>query len=538
MDNELFDAIDEVMPKFNRLVTDGLAVTEMERVEEYIDQVWQCAAVDFPKGLVYKGYRRLTPDQEYHVNTHRTTNSPTMEIARSDVYMVAYQLALNGEDLPRECYVNLPIVYDGGIMHIRGSKYSICPVLADSSMSVGMDSIFISLLRDNITFRRLNHHFYENGRLVSAFVVWSALHHDVKNSVRPGGTRPLTTLAHYLFARQGVTETFEKYANAHVKVGNDTEITVQSYPLTDWVHFRSYGKPAGSGRNMNYVSSDVVIAVPIQEVTETVRNLIAGFFYVADYFPRRVTPEDIDEVYLWRALLGNAIWGFGGSEGRMVEQVNEHLSSLGRYVDNEARREFNEDGIHIDNLFDLFRYLIDNFTNRLIDSYEHLPSMYDRRLMVLRYVMRGLVASINLFMYRVSASQKKQLTAKDVSELLKDNIATNVILRINSGHGEVDTGVSSPGDNKFFKITSRIVKQVNSSGQRARNFSMTDPANALHPSIAQAGNFLTPSGSSPSGHERINPFVQLGPGRIVKQREETREFFDELEAQIRRTSAL
>lgn len=536
MDNALFDAITDRMPKFNDEVVNGLATAEMEHVEAYIERVWQCAAADFPAGLTYEGFRRLTPKEEYLINSRRGSGPATMEIARSDVYMVEYHLAWQGVRLP-PCNVNLPIVEDGGIIHIRGSKYSICPVLADVAISVDMNSIFIPLLRDNITYLRLQQHFYCDGQRQSIYVVWSSIHHDVKKGTKAGGSRIVTTMAHYLFAKYGVTGAFLKYANAHVVVGTSATMTRERYPKAEWVLCSSTRHRPPKLKDNNYIPSDVVIAVPRQEYVDnpSVANLIAGFFYIADYFPQRVIPDDVDETYLWCVLMGISIWGFGASEGRMADEVEKHLVSLDGYVDNEARRDLRDAGVIVADIYDLFMYLIDHFTQRMVDAHANLSSMYDKRLMVLRYVMKGLVMSINLFMYRVKANQKKQLTAKDIGERLSNEINPNVILKINTKHGEVDTGVSSPGDNKYFKITARIVKQVNSSGPRARTISMDDPANFLHSSIAECGSYLTPSGASPTGHERINPCIELGPGRVIQRHESTRELLDDVDRRIRRS---
>jgi hypothetical protein len=534
MDNDLIDAITNRMPVFNQEVVDGLAVAEMEHVESYVDRVWRCAAADFPAGLTYDGYYRLSPKEEYIVNSRRGSSPATLEIARSDVYMVAYKLSWQGAALP-PCHVNLPIVDDGGIIHIRGAKYSICPVLADVAISVGTDSIFIPLLRDRITFMRLLQHFYSDGIRQSVYVVWSNIHHGIAKGTKANGSRIVTTMAHYLFAKYGVTGTFAKYANAHVVVGRAATVNRETYPPSDWVLCSSTHHKPLKVKDKNYIPSDVIIAIPRPEWSDSVANLVAGFFYVADYFPQRIIPEDVDETYLWCALLGISIWGWGISEGRLADDVESHLNSLDGYVDNEARNDMREEGVPVQDLYDLFMYLIDNFTRRVVEAHANLPSMYDKRLMVLRYVMKDLVKSINIFMYRVKANQKKQLTLKDLAERLSSEINPNVVLKINSKHGEVDTGVSSPGDNKYFKITGRIVKQVNSSGPRARTISMTDPANFLHSSIPECGSYLTPSGASPTGHERINPCIELGPGRVIVRHESTRELLDDVERRIRRT---
>jgi hypothetical protein len=534
MDNYLFDAITDRMPKFNQELVDGLAVAEMEHVEDYVDRVWRCVQPDLPQGLVYHCIRRLTPKEEYFVNAKRGQSPSTVEIARSNVYMVAFELSWQGQRLP-DCYTYLPIVEDGGIMYIRGSMCSICPVLADTAISVGQDYIFIPIFRDRITYYRLQHHIKVDGVLDNRYVVWSNIHHDIKKSTKAGGSRIVTTLPHYLFAKFGVTEAFRRYANAHVKIGTAETITREQYPKDDWVICSSIHKRPLKLKDNNYVNPDVVIAIPRQEWSETAANLVTGFFYVADYFPRRVVAEDVDETYLWMVLLGISIYGHGVSEGQLADKAEGHLQSLDGYIDNEARKDLMEEGLIVEDIYDLFIYLIDNFTKRIVEAYPNLSSMYNKKLMVLRYVMKDLVANINLFMYRLKANQKKALTLKDISERLNSEINPNIILRINSGHGEVDSGVSSPGDNKYFKITGRICKQVNSSGPRARTISLNDPANFLHPSIAECGSYLTPSGASPTGHERINPFVLLSPTRLIERRDSVRELLDDVGLRIRRS---
>ncbi len=534
MDNDLFDVVTRQMPTFNQEVVDGLAVAEMEHVESYIDRVWRCAEMDFPEGLVYNGYRRLSPEEEYRVNSRRGSGPAKLEIARSDVYMVEYLLTWHGQPVG-PCFVNLPIIEDGGIVHVRGAKYSVCPVLADIAISVGTDSIFVPLLRDRITFYRLHHHFYVDGLREGVFVVWSNIHHFIKKATKAGGSRIVTTLPHYLFAKYGVTEAFLKYTGAHVKLGYSAQMSREQYPVDDWVICSSTRHRPLKLKDNQYAPCDVVIAIPRAEYTPSVANLVAGFYYVADHFPRRVTPEDADETYLWCVLLGISIWGFGGSEGRLADEVENHLRSLNGYVDNEARRDLARENIIVQDIYDLFMYLTDNFTRRVVEAFPNLPSMYDKSLMVLRYAMKDLVLKINMFMYRVKAPKKKQLTVKDISDRLKGEITPNVVLKFTKGHGEVDPSVSSPGDNKYFKLTSRIVRQVNSSGPRARDLSMTDPANFLHCSIPECGSYLTPSGAAPTGHERINPCIELGDGNVVKRHESTRAVLDDAEQRIRRT---
>lgn len=539
MDNDFLDYVTDQMPQMNRTLIDGLSYAESDRIEDYINRVWLTAAEDFPEGLVYKGYRRLSPEEEYLFSVRRGSTAAKLELARTDQYLVAYFFSFRGEDLP-PCHLYLPYISVGGILHVDGSKYVVSPVLADNGPSVEEDYVFVPILRDRMRFHRTLIHVRIDGHETPVYVIWSHLHRENTRKVSKSTAHANSSLPHYLFARFGVTRTFLQYAGVHVVIGEEATMNRETYPPDRWTLVSSIKQSPWRNRRGSAEFTSLVLAIPKEECSELALNLAAGFFYVADYFPDRVSLEDADDPYLWIVLLGLTIWGSGESEGQLAQKTEAHLDSLATHLDKESNRELQAAGINVNDMYDLFVYLIQNVVRMLVEAAPNLSTMWGKRLIVLRYFLRDFVTSINYFMYSVKEPLnregiKKPLTAKDISTKLNEQIYPNVISKIKRGHGEVDTSISSPGDNQYFKITGRIVKQVNSSGIKARSININDPANLLHASIAEVGSFLTPSSSSPTGHERVNPCVGLTEDRLIKRNEKNQAALDDVQKRIRRS---
>ena len=536
MDNFLQDAVVSQMPELNKRVVEGLAMTEMENAEAFIARAWECASVDFPPGLKYEGYRRVPAREAYRHNVKRGS-SPTLEIAKTTTFMIAHQLSYKGEML-NEAFSSLLFVEQGGIFYIRGTRYGLSPVAGDLSLSVGENSIFLPLLRDRMTFMRFYHQYIIDDLPDSAgrrSIVWGAIHNDMQTNVKPGGNKMVTILTHYFFARYGFTQAMKDIGGADVIVGTPQSLNDKTHSPEEWRFCRSTKQfPGTSKSRRNYVPTDIVVAVRRSQWSDTVANLLAGFFYIADYYPYRVIASEVDEPYLWQVLLGTAIWGTGNNEGQLAIDIGTHLNSLNGYIDNEARKDLAMDGIDVKTIDDLFLYLNDNYSRLVQKAYPNLPSMYGKRLMILRYILKDLVREINLFMYRVNSNHKKTLTVKDIEERLRSEIKSDTILRVNTGHGEVHPSVPAPGDNMFFKITSRVVRQEKSSGAWSRGTSLTDRANFLHVSVAEAGSYLTPGGSDATGHERINACVTLDENNMIIQCPDTAELTNAVEEKIQR----
>ena len=298
MDKNLLDQVIEETPQLNPRIMNGLATEQLMGVEQFVDQIFRCAAQDFPEGLVYEGYKRCSPKEEFNVATKARENQRRFDLARNDYYMVKYVFTFNGEELfPR--YMYLPYVDKGGILHIRGKRFAISPVLADPAFSISGQSMFIQLTRIRLTFERTTHHFMVNEDRESTYVVWSWVHTTARNRFNKSSSSSrvkYSTMANYLFARFGFTETMKRFAGVDVVAGED-DINTKNYPKDKWVICSSTGiRPRAFDRKKEYTATNIRLAIPKEQYTQQARSLIGSFFYIADHFPSNVRLEDLDDV--------------------------------------------------------------------------------------------------------------------------------------------------------------------------------------------------------------------------------------------------
>lgn len=537
MDNLLFDLVAEKTPKFNYVLTEGLAVQHLQFVEGYVDRQWRTAEKDFPIELRYIDYKRCTPNEEYAEETRRLTNQSTYELARSDLYTVKYLFTYGGEELD-PLYIKLPFVTDAGLIMLRGSTFSISPVLADKAISIDSNKIFIPLNRDKLTFERQIHPFMRNGEREVSYVIYSQIYHLTPKDKRIASKSPIrgkTTLVHYLLAKYGLDAMFGMYANVDVKVGMPAEINPETYNPDEWMICSSTMlKPPRDVRTKFYVASPIRLAIRKSDYNLTTAGLIAGFFYVVDRFPDRVLPEYVNETRLWRVLMGYLLWGGGMNEGKLADSVVDHLRSLDGYLDGEAKTYLQEDGILCEDLYGLFFEIIDTFTHRITQSNSQVASMYGKRLMILRYVMKDVTNAINKFMFKMNTSKKKPLLKQDVVKQMRKILKWDLIMSMNRDHGEVSS-VSAPGDNKWHKITSALVLQADSSGGQGKSrATANDPSRHLHASIAEVGSFIAMGKSDPTGRGRANPYVQIAPDGLIIRDPDKIDLLDQIQRSIQR----
>ena len=543
MDPALVALIRKNTPPINEDILDGLAVREMRYVERYVDDNIRYAEKDFPEGLVYVNYRRMTPMEQYLKVTEPRNSKSQFDIARNDVYMIALNFEFKGEKIVKHLY--LPFVRDGGIITIRGSTFAISPVLADKGISLGTDSAFVQIPRARITFKRTRHHFWAGKTRCSPNVVYSWLH-NLSRKRLPGGPKPVvtmeTTLVHYLFAKYGVFETFRRYHETGIRVGYEDTINAETCPELEWVVCSSnQTKPKGLKSKDPYNPCKIRIAIRKCDWEVISESMIAAFFYLADHFPNRIQPEFLDgsvhELRMWRIMLGIIIGGISGGEGSINEAMDEHMDSLDSYIDAGAKASLAQGDIFVEDLYQLLYYVLEVLSQMAVQSSESISTLYNKQLMVLRYILRDVNESIVRMLFKLKKTAfKKPLTQKDVLKIIQKQLPMDAVLKMNNGgkHGEVNS-VSLPGDNKFFKITSNMILQTDS-GRKRRSASSgkSDKSKFLHVSIAEIGSYGVLPKSEPTGHTRINPWLVIDQEGCVQRNAKYIELTDSVQKRIRR----
>jgi hypothetical protein len=536
MDGQIFNPIyNDIVPKFNPQIAGGLATEYIKHAPKHIDKVWRCAEKDLPEGLEYLGYEMCTPLEAYNVITRRKKPRRQYETATSNVFMVKYLFKYKGQPFP-PIYQQMLIPGQSGLVPLRGALHAINPVITDKAISVGVNNIFIPLTRAKLKFDRVMQYYLRDGAIKDGYVVWSQIYRSKTGAVKPT-VKANSTLPHYLFSKYGLGEAFQRFANANVVVGDAETINDSTYPSEEWYICESTRVPPknhGATRNAAYTPSDIRLAVKRSEWTFMVEGMVLGFFYVVDYFPQRVTPENVNDTRIWKVLMGHINNDSTESEGLLINTVDTHLESLDTYVDALVSEDLLAEGLQIADFYELLAELIESFPKRVLDSAQTVSSMYDKQLRVLRYVCLPIVKDIFNFVFELRKKTKPNLTADDIIKVVNHNFKTERIMKVTYKHPEVRS-VSIVSDNPLFAVTLNAVLQTNSTGSSSKSKQTTqDPSTHLHASMSEVSGYLNISKAEPSGRSRLNPYVAINEQGVIVRKPHMQKMIDAAQEIIKR----
>ena len=510
--------ISDSTPPMNRLIVDGLATSHIPMSEDYIHGIMKNAVESFPQGIEYLGCERCDPSEEFREVTRPRNNKRTIDIARSDLYLMKYFFRFKGKDLPPR-YLYLPYVSEGGTIFLGGSRYVISPVLTDKVISPGQNNVFVRLLRDKVTFERLYHSMIIDGVREFTQIVWSAIYRkSAENRKVAQTTKAMTCLTHYLFCKYGFSETFKKLVG-FVPVVGDADITEGSYDKDDWVICKSSQIKPKTFIGDYYNPNPITLAIPRPHWNAYTKSLVSEFFYIVDHFPTRISPQSVDNKNLWMILLGHIIFSGVYGEGKLYNNIAEHFNSLDEYVDNLVIIKLKEIGYEVTDFYSLLALVIKHFNHWIITGSEQVNSLYNKELSVLYHVLFEISSAIFRTGFRLNKiATKKELTEKEIVEVMNKNLRVGLIYSITRSHVNMST-VSYSGDNKFFKITSMMVPQASATNKTVRvkksKSVSNDPSKKIHESISTVGSYLYLPKTSPRRDSRISPYVLIDTNTSV-----------------------
>lgn len=541
-DIELADEMQDGIPEFNQAVMDGLAYTDLAHAKEEVDRRIRCAEKSFPPGFEFIESVPCSPQQAYRVMCRSLTrnsnrNNATFDLAPSQVYLVEYRFAFEGMPLhPR--YFFLPYCDKGGLITIAGKQFALSPVLADPGFSVGEDFVFVRMNRAPVTFKRVIASVVKDGVEINEYVACSKLHHKGGTSDRKNESdtivvgRVPTLLPHYLFARYGVIETFQKYCHCDIIITTEDELRDLKLDPDEYVIYSSQKiKPPTLKLKIDYalIQSPVALAVPRKKAGPLSDALAAGFFYIVDHFPEMTDPEELATMWRWKVWMGYVLWGDQLGHNKLVENVDSHLSSLDHYVDLEIRQMLlDEEEIDCENIFDLFAFILVEMDNLIRDRGGNVASMYGKRLMTTPYILKDIFEQIFRFLFEITNNRKRKHKADDYNKILGKFFTPVEIFKLRKANIKAFvSSVSTPGDNLYFKITSRLVPQSQTSaGSKTQNLNVNDPSSHLHASSLEAGNHVLLPKNCPLASNSISATVRLDPKRTILRKEHLRDMID------------
>lgn len=530
----------------NRRIMEGMATTGLDFIEEYLDAQIRSIWIGMPDCFEYVGYERCQPDEEFaEISKERSGNKRSFDIADSSLYLVKYYFVFTdkmGKKHEFVRYINLPYVSQAGIITISGTQYHLIPLLSDKVFTPGDSSVFVRLTQDRNNMFRMYNTVMVNGRRETRYVVWATIYRSPDAKKASSGRRPRTLLIHYLLGKYGFTEVFRKYTGVVPVVGYEHDITPEKYPPEDWVICHSTKQKPNSCLEKSYRASTVRLAIRKDEYSPAVESMIFGLFYILDHFPDRfelrrinehidkqgeihhLPPEAVDpvekqryllrcldDVALWKILIGVMVLPEGRGENTLHREISGHFETLDAYLDNNSQQKLQEKNIFLENYYDLLNYVAQHFNAMVLSSDDNGLCVYGKNLEILSHVLYDILYGFTTMKFNLNkAANRRELTKKDITSNLNNYVKMGAAFKLHSGK-IITKAVSYSGDHMYPGITAVIAEQENRAGV---NRGQTDRVvvgkrHYIDLSMITTGSVLNLPKANPTPLARVNPWITL-----------------------------
>lgn len=525
MDTELILACQEEMPKANELIANGFSYERMKDAPKYIDGVLRSAFDTLrPIGFNYLGYEIL-PLYDSVMAMSRTckkSSKRALEIMHTSSFPVCCKLEFTEKStgLKTVFRKNCQITFfeKGNVFTNVGSKYIGSPKLGDPVFSLDRESIFVSISRSRMVFIRTAYFYVEDGQVVSTDIHRAKLYYDSVKDTQSTKTAPapetIPTLVNYILCEYGLQGSYKHFYGTDVQVFHEADFDEDKFSTDEYVICRSNGRQKGR----NLMRSSIVLVIPTKQYTLELRHVIAATFFILDsnvdnnFF----SLSNLNNPTSWkRALADVAITE--DNEMAAIDKVESHIESVKSYIDYATKQNFKREGLDIDDIFGLFKYIICNFP--MIASTVNVASMENKVLSIVPHFLFNLTSSIFRMMFELQKeAAKKHLSSQQVKKLLQSKWREEASLYRITSLDNVRSLEHAP-DCMLPKATRLIVPQAKRGPGAKQMAEMSNPAFFFHPSLVGIISYQYMSKSAPTAIDSLNPMVRLLPGDVVAPHE-------------------
>lgn len=549
MNDVLSNIIDTKCPQFNTDITEGKAKELLELAPDYLDSIFRSSIKSLSPSidLVYEGYRRLSPEEEFKTLIANDPNKIVYDLSISDIYAIEYIFKYQGVTVRRPLL--LPFADIGNLIRISNTTYSIVPVLSDTVISPSGIEVFVRLLKDKLTFRGLHRNFILNEEKVAGQIIHTTIVKTGKLSLKDELGKPKTAVSLYLLGKYGLKETVRRYCKDYdIRIMNLDDVTEETKKKFN-IYRSTKVRPRNlKTNNANYYGHNVCVIVDKKkEVSTLVENFIFGILYTFDILPDNA--EEVieliegnnieDEILFWRILLGRISYRNSFSIDRIVEDMTEHFDTLEGYLDTLIRQKLHENNILVENFYDLLVVILSNFNVWLINSKEYNSNLNNRYIDILYYVMYDIIVGFNKIILALNkrASKNAIPALKEFSKVCSTELPTKKIFGLVKSTAmnlalaltEITTDIKYP------KGTALLEDQSRGSGvRRGKNNQFPEATKTLKGHDLCLGSLLFLNKAAPSPRFRSNLYMKydIMSGRI-KLSEQDNQMIEELDVLLR-----
>ena len=523
--------VEDLTTPWNSSIMNVLSTEMVKDVMGYLDKIVGSAMLSLNREikLEYTGYKKLTPDEEFKVVSADGEKKKEYDFGRSDVRMVRLFFDFEGEPItPKNLYI--PFVDEHGILHISDTKYLNIPVLSDTIVSPTSRNIFTRLLRDKVTFERESKVVLLNGRVLDGDLIYKNLYRTQNRVITDNLGKVVTPSPAYLFGEYGLIGTFERYAQT-TPIIIYGEVDAEKYKDYD-IYSSTGDKPWSLKLEKEkgiYTPHDAKLLV-LKEFNSDyfIQVLAVAFFYMLDVFPHlaeelvdTINSNNVeDEVKAWMILLSKIIFKNSYSAERGLGDMINHFQSLKSYIDPIVKEKLAENGLVINQFFDLIAYVCGVF-KQLTTNYKLISAdIRNRYVDILYYILYDIFEALIKTLFELNKKRDRGMIINRelIDKTFNQTLSSKKIFNLNSKNGvNISLLLSdSVGDSKL-KLACSCELQENGKGvNKAPRQKHAIKILPVNPTSAVFGSIYNVSKSYLDERRHMNPFVKLNQfSRVV-----------------------
>ena len=452
------------MPPFSEQMIHGQSRIENNYISS-VDELFDGVTGNSNVGVKYNGFKRLTPKEEVESITSKGDGSKKTgvkyDITQSDVRKVLFIFEYDKRPIYIPLY--MPVIREGGIFTISGTKSYIAPVLSDPIISMMNNYLFIRPLNDKIKVYEEIYCLNLNGgtKLVTIYHAPSLF--KQANISNGDFGEVVVPFALELLGRMSISSILIKYTD--LVYGEDfkfikrEEGMVDKYP--DFDIYEPTGTQLPKMRKVVAERSDNCILIRKSKNNIFVENIAASILYSFDAIPRWAdnivkSIGTAEEVQHWRMLLGTIIHKDSYSPTRIVPATDEHIRVVDNYIYGIVKGMFKEIGVEIDSFADLIHHVISEYANyKERMSKLGTVDLRNKKLEVQYYISYVIIAGINTAINDIEKSYRKgNISYTSVKSALERNLSSRIIFNVTKSRKPslAIYAATSTHDNWVFKI--------------------------------------------------------------------------------------
>lgn len=523
--------VDESMPRFNKDITEGFHLKEFEGGHRFLNNQFKLIFQGVEdKGVYFEGIHRVKPKEYIQYLKQRQT--AMCETHKEYYYPVtinfSYKDPITGEKQPLPTTYTMLIYCDRfGDTFIRDSQYSFQIVLAERGLSVTKEkSIFLKLLSlktkigaEFFRFDKVHTELPTNSQSTyNLNLAANRFYSPTESRAITSKKTPYPLLSWYIFGMLGFDKAMKTFSECEYEIGS-VDLLIKTCKHADrWEIFTR----SGSINNKflgEFLPLDTAIAVrnkdpKRKELSSIGLQYVAALLFVVSCMPSYFELDEIDNPDYWKLIIGRCSVKPGDTSEYVMRLMTEHFDSINNdYLDEPSIRNFAKQSIYVDNMFELFNYIIAN-RSEIVQTTDR-SSMLHKELSSLEFALDGLITLANQFKHFIK--NNSELSYHKLRQfLVNSSFKLRSIDNATSGNMILE---QTPTDNPFSEYMLGCMPQHKVfTGKRKMSSGEFDPhdqanlTSATQPFIV---SYQRVTKKSPDARGYLNPCVETVNGNLT-----------------------